>query len=133
VLRWDERRRFDRVIGGLEADEGALSQPTGVAVGPDGRLFVADRGHAAVLVYDPFGLYLRRIADGVARDLRAIAVLGDRLVLVLPHEVLLYSLEGRRLDAFAVPTPAPLVGVTGTEDRLMLLTPTRLFVTESLR
>jgi hypothetical protein len=107
VLRWDERRRFDRVIGGLEEDEGALSQPTGVAVGPDGRLFVADRGHAAVL--------------------------GDRLVLVLPHEVLLYSLEGRRLDAFAVPTPAPLVGVTGTEDRLMLLTPTRLFVTESLR
>jgi DNA-binding beta-propeller fold protein YncE len=127
VLRWDERRRFDRVIGGLEEDEGALSQPVGVAVGPDGRLFVADRGHAAVLVYDPFGLYLRRIADGTARGIRAVAVVGDRLVLTLPHEVRLYSLDGRLVDAFAVPTPEPLVGVAGNEGRLVLLTPTRLF------
>ena len=130
VLRWDERRRFDRVIGGLEEDEGALSQPVGVAVGPDGRLFVADRGHAAVLVYDPFGLYLRRIADGVARDLRAVAVVGGRLVLVLPQQVVLYSLDGRRLGAFAVPTPEPLVGVAGDENRLVLLTPTRLFAAD---
>lgn len=126
VVRWDERRRFDRVIGGL-AEEGALSQPVGLAVGPDGRLFVADRGHAAVLVYDPFGLYLRRVADGTARGIRAVAVVGDRLVLTLPREVRLYSLDGRPVGAFAVPTPEPLVGVAGSEGRLVLLTPTRLF------
>jgi len=130
VVRWDERRRFDRVVGGLSEDEGALSEPVGLAVGPDGRLFVADRGHAAVLVYDPFGLYLRRIADGVARDLRAVAVVGNRLVLVLPQQVVLYSLDGRRIGAFAVPTPEPLVGVAGDENRLVLLTPTRLFAAD---
>jgi sugar lactone lactonase YvrE len=130
VVRWDERRRFDRTIGGLAEGEGALSEPVGLAVGPDGRLFVADRGHAAVLVYDPFGLYLRRIADGVARDLRAVAVVGDRLVLVLPQQVLLYSLDGRRLGAFAVPMPEPLVGVAGDNRRLVFLTPTRLFVAD---
>ena len=130
VVRWDERRRFDRVVGGLAENEGALSEPVGLAVGPDGRLFVADRGHAAVLVYDPFGLYLRRVADGVARDLRGVTVVGDRLVLVLPHQVLLYGLDGRRRGAFAVPTPEPLVGVAGDEDRLVLLTPTRLFAAD---
>jgi hypothetical protein len=130
VIRWDERRRFDRIVGGLAQDEGALSEPVGLAVGPDGRLFVADRGHAAVLVYDPFGLYLRRIADGVARDIRAVVVVGDRLVLVLPRQVLLYGLDGRRRGAFAVNTPEPLVGVAGDEDRLVLLTPTRLFAAD---
>lgn len=130
VIRWDERRRFDRVLGGLAEGEGALSEPVGLAVGPDGRLFVADRGHHAVLVYDPFGLYLRRIADGVARDLRAVAVVGDRLVLVLPRQVLLYGLDGRRRGAFTVDTPEALVGVAGDEDRLVLLTPTRLFAAD---
>jgi hypothetical protein len=118
VVRWDDQRRFDRVVGGLDAGEGALSQPVDLALGPDGRLFVADRGHAAVLVYDRFGLYLRRIADGTARDLRAVAVVGDRLVLVLPR---------RLLDTLAVALPEPLVDVAGSEGRLVLLTATRLY------
>lgn len=132
VVRWDDQRRFDRVVGGLDAGEGALSRPVDLALGPDGRLFVADRGHAAVLVYDRFGLYLRRIADGTARDLRAVAVVGDRLVLVLPRRLLVYGLDGRLLDTLAVALPDPLVDVDGSEGRLVLLTATRLFATGPL-
>lgn len=132
VLRWDDQGRFDRVVGGLDAGEGALSQPVDLALGPDGRIFVADRGHAAVLVYDRFGLHLRRIAEGTARGVRAVAVVGGRLVLVLPQRLLVYSLDGRLLDTLAVPLDAPLVDVAGTGDRLLLLTPTRLYTTDPL-
>ncbi len=130
VVRWDDRRRFDRIVGGLDAGEGALSEPVDLALGPDGRLFVADRGHAAVLVYDRFGLYLRRIADGTARDVRALAVIGERLVLVMPRQVRIYSLEGRLIDAFSVSLTEPLVDIAGTEFRFVLLTATRLFAAD---
>ncbi len=129
VLRWDDQARSVRVVGGIGAGEGALREPVDLTLGPDGRLFVADRGWAAVLVYDPFGLYLRRIADGVARDIRAVTVVGDRLVLVLARQLLVYGLDGRQRGTFSFDLPAPLVDVAGSEEGLVLLTPTRLYHT----
>jgi hypothetical protein len=131
VLRWDDRRRFDRVIGGMEAGEGALRSPVGLALGPDGRLFVADRGHAAVLVYDAFGQYLRRIADGQLGGVVAVAVLGDRLAVVLPRAVRLYGLDGRPLDVLVPTTDASLVDVAGAGGTLYVLTRNRLFSSDA--
>ncbi len=129
VLRWDDRARRVRVVGGTEAGEGALREPVDLALGPEGRLFVADRGHGAVLAYDAFGSYLRRFADGAARSLRAVAVVGDRLVIVLPRQLLVYGLDGRPRGAFSFDLPEPLVGVA-PGDGLVLLTPTRLYRTD---
>ncbi len=126
VLRWSDRERSVRVVGGIEAGEGALREPVGLALA-GGRLFVADRGHGGVLVYDAFGSYLRRIAGDSAPDLRAVAVVGDRLVLVLPRRLLVYGLDGRQRRVLAPSIPEPLVGVAGTERSLVLLTPTRLY------
>ncbi|MDX1530056.1 MAG: hypothetical protein R3362_00885 [Rhodothermales bacterium] len=139
VLRWEDRQRLTRVIGGPEMGAGALEEPVDLALGPDGTLFVADRAQAAVLVYDPFGSFVRRIADGAARGLRAVTVHRDRLLLVLDGGLLVYSLEGRFVQALHVPLdgvggtprPADLVGVAGLEDRLYLLTPTQLFVADA--
>ncbi|MEM1043137.1 MAG: NHL repeat-containing protein [Bacteroidota bacterium] len=127
VLRWNDRERSVRVVGGIEAGAGALRGPVGLALGPDGRLFVADRGHAAVLVYDAFGSYLRRIASGVARDIRAVGVIGERLVLVLPRQALVYGLDGRQRRVLAFDLAEPLVDAAGAEDGLVLLTSTRLY------
>lgn len=127
VLHWDDALRLDRVIGDLESGDGALREPVDVAVGPDGRLFVADRGHAAVLVYDAFGLYLRRIAAGTARSVRALGIHRDRLLVVLPDRVLVYGLDGRLRRALAVSLDQPLVDAALVGDALVLLTPTRLF------
>lgn len=129
VLRWGDQDRSVHIVGGLEAGDGTLREPVGLALGPDGRLFVADRGHAAVLVYDAFGSYLRRIADGVARDIRTVAIVGDRLVLVLPRHILVYGLDGRQRRVLAFDLPEPLGGVAGAEDGLTLLTATRLYQT----
>ena len=132
VLRWDDRHRFDRIVGGQDAGEGVLRTPVDLALGPDGRLFVADRGHAAVLVYDAFGQYLRRIGDGTMPGIVAVAVVGERLAVVLPHEVRLYTLGGRLRDAFFVSTDEPLVDAAGADGRLFVLTRTRLFSSEPL-
>lgn len=130
VLRWGDRDRSVRVVGGIDAGEGALRKPVGLALGPGGRLFVADRGHAAILVYDAFGSYLRRLADGVAHGVRAVAVVGDRLVLVLPRHLLVYGLDGRQRDVLAFDLPEPLLDAAGAERGLVLLTSTRLYQTD---
>lgn len=131
VLRWDARRRLDRVVGGMDAGEGALRSPVGLALGPDGRLFVADRGHAAVLVYDAFGEYLGRIGDGWAREAVSVAVVGERLAVVLPRTVRLYSLDGRLLDVLVPATDAPLADVAGADGTLFVLTRNRLFSSDA--
>ncbi len=133
VLRWDGRRELERVVGGADAGEGALREPVDLALGPDGRLFVADRGRAAVLVYDPFGRYLRRIAAGTARGVTAVAVARDRLLLAFPDRVLVYGLDGRLRRALAFDLPQPLVGADATADGLLLLTPSRLYRADALR
>ena len=133
VLRWDDRHDVDRVVGGRGAGEGSLKSPVGLALGPDGRLFVADRGHAAVLVYDAFGHYLRRIGDGQLADIAAIAVVGDRLAVALHRQVYVYALDGQRVESFAVNTEDSLVGVAGDEDDLFLLTRSTLLRAESRR
>lgn len=131
VLRWDARRRLDRVIGGMDAGEGALRSPVCLALGPDGRLFVADRGHAAVLVYDAFGEYLGRIGDGWAREAVSVAVVGERLAVVLPRAVRLYSLDGRLLEVLVPAADAPLVDVAGADGVLFVLTRNRLFSSDA--
>lgn len=130
VLRWDARRLFDRVIGGREEGEGALRVPVDLALGADGRLVVADRGHGALVVYDVFGQYLRRIGDGQLQGVVAVTVVGERLVAVLPGEVRLYGLDGRLAAAFVPRTGAPLVDAAGDGRRLFTLTRTRLFVSD---
>jgi hypothetical protein len=127
VLRWDDRRALDRVVGGAEEGRGALREPVSLALAPDGRLFVADAGLGAVLVYDPFGGYLRRLADGTAQGVRGLALGRDRLAVVLPDRVLVYGLDGRLRQAFAFALPAPLVGAAWTEGGLVLLTREQLY------
>jgi DNA-binding beta-propeller fold protein YncE len=127
VLRWDDRRALDRVVGGADAGAGTLREPVAVALAPDGRLFVADGGHHAVLVYDAYGAYLRRIADGTARGVRAVTITRDRLLVTLPDRVLIYGLEGRIDRALAFDLPEALVGAAAVEEGLVLLTPTRLW------
>lgn len=127
VLRWDERRALERVIGTPEQGAGALREPVALALDPAGRLFVADAGHRAVLVYDVYGQYLRRIADGTAPGIRSVAVGRGRLVVVLPGHVLLYGLDGRLDQALAFALPEPLADAVVTDAGLVLLTRTRLY------
>ncbi len=125
VLKWDASRRFERAVGGFDAGEGALVDP--VALAADAQtLFVADRGQAAVLVYDLFGGYVRTLAPGRAADVQALNVAGGRLWIVLPRRILVYETRGRLLRTLDVDLGEPLVDALRFGDAAYLLTPTRL-------
>lgn len=51
------------VIGGFGLDSAKLNFPTSLAVGADGRLFVADYGNGRVQVFDRHGRHLRQLGS----------------------------------------------------------------------
>lgn len=127
VLRFDERRVLERIVGGPEEGRGALRRPVDLALGPDGRLFVADADLAAVVVFDAFGNFLRRLADGLAVDVRAVATSRERVMVVLPRHLLVYLLDGTLDEVLAVEVPDGLVGAAITAEGPVLLTQERIW------
>ncbi len=125
VLKWDASRRLERAVGGFEAGEGTLVEPVALAVDA-ASLYVADRGLAAVLVYDLFGGYIRTLAPGRAGDVRALTIAGDELWIVLPERLLVYHTRGRLLRVLDVQLGESLVDVAHHNGLTYLLTPTRL-------
>lgn len=130
VVKWDADRRVERIFGSYNDGSGALDEPVALDVGPDGRVFVADAGHQAVLVYDRFGQFLHRLADGLAVDVTGLAVHRERLLVVLPTRILVYQMRGRLAFTYAVDLGEPLVDVAVANQQLYLLTATHLYQTK---
>ena len=66
--------RFDQVkliIGGANAQgDAALNQPKGVAVGPDGVIYVADTGNGRIATFAPNGTFLKTLNTGTSLTLQ---------------------------------------------------------------
>ena len=134
VLRWDAGRRLTRVLGRRSDGQGALADPVDLAVAPDGRVFVADRGQERVLVYDELGTFLRAVPGDPAGGVVALALApsldGLRLLVVGPHAVAVHRAEGGLLDILAVDFDEPLVDAAVAGETLFVLTATRLLRVE---
>ena len=131
VIRWDEDRRTLRTLGGYDAGEGALDDPVALAA-DEASLYVADRGQAAVKVYDAFGGYVRALAHGLATDVQALTLTGDALWIVLPRRLLLYTTDGRLHRAIDVEVGEDLVDAVRVGRLTYALTRTRLLLLENL-
>ena len=125
LLKWDAARRPERVIGGFGRGAGALKEPVALAA-DEQRLYVADRSHAAVLVFDHFGGLIRMIARGEAKEVRALSVVEGSLWVVLPEAILAYTLEGVKTRVIGVQIGEDLVDAQPYADVIYLLTATRL-------
>ncbi len=64
------------------ASPSELVQPRGVALAPDGTVYIADAGRPGVLVVSPDG-EPRQLAEGAFREPVAVAILADRTIAVL--------------------------------------------------
>ncbi|MCZ7558587.1 MAG: NHL repeat-containing protein [Bacteroidia bacterium] len=87
-----------RSFGGIEAGEGRLRNPVALAQAGSERLYVLEAER--VVVFDLFGSYRFQFGSGQLRDARGIAVSDDRVAVVLPDALLLYSHEGSLLAKF---------------------------------
>lgn len=56
--------------GNFTATNGGLSSPYGVAIGPDGRIYVGDQGYKCIQVYLPNGAYSFSITNGFGGGLK---------------------------------------------------------------
>src|SRR5882672_2006886 len=61
---WYLEKTWSKSGGGLVATNGGLSSPTGIAVGPDGRIYVGDKGYGRIQVYLPDGTFSFSITNG---------------------------------------------------------------------
>lgn len=133
VLKWDEQRRPEQVIGGWARRAGRLEQPVALALEGSRRLFVADQGRAAVVVYDRFGTFEQELPTPPLPNVRALAFRQGRLWIVCPDRVFVWHPTGGRVAEHPIDLPAPLVDVAPFSEGVYLLTPTRLWVRDALR
>lgn len=126
VLKWEQNRRAQQVIGGFEDGAGALIEPFSLAIGSNGELLVADRGHDAVLVYDTFGNYLRARARGAVSRARGIALFGDELWIIHPGRILIFDQQGRLTRTLVMRFGESLVDVVRYRSTIYFLTTARL-------
>ena len=89
-------------------------------------MYVGDRGLEALVVYDRFGTYVRLLADGLARDVQAVSVRKDRVVVVLPRRLLVYDDGGLLLKVYDVSVGEPLRDVAVADGAFFLLTERRV-------
>ena len=125
VLKWDASRRLERAIGGYDAGEGALREPVALTVDAT-SLYVADRGHAAVFIYDLFGGFIRALAPGRLENVSALLAVQDQLWIGLPERILQYTIRGRLHRVIDLKVGEPLVDIAHYNGATYVLTRTRL-------
>ncbi len=127
VVYWGPRRRAVRTVGGFDDGPGRLGEPVALALGREGRLYVADRARDAVVVYDAFGSFLATIADGRVAAVTGLFVDGGTLWLVRPDALLAYDEEGRFEGQWTVRLDDALVDAARHRDATYLLTSNALY------
>lgn len=134
VLRWEGDRRISRLIGVPEDGGGALADPVDLAVSADGFVYVADRAHGAVLVFDGLGTFRRSVSGRVSSGVVAVALApsadGERLLVVGPRSVAVHDISGGLVDVIRPGVSEDLVGSAVANGDLYVLTRTRLLRVE---
>lgn len=126
VLKWDDRRQPERIVGGLASQDATLRAPVALALDGSRRLYVADAEQAAVFAYDGFGTFIERLPLPAVPDVRALTMHQGTLWIVCSERVLVWNRATESLTEHAVDLEAPLVDAARVEDRLYLLTSSRL-------
>jgi len=123
LLTWSDLGRPGRV---REAGDDRLQAPVALAVGDNRRVYVADAEKEAVLMYDTFGTFLRRVTLPPLPSVRALTVHRGRLHIVCADRILVWTQEKGLVAEHPVDLSEPLVDVARSDRHVYLLTATRL-------
>ena len=120
VLKWDVDRNLEYAIGAYDQGQGALLEPAAIALEAT-ALYVADRGHEAIFVYDAFGGFDRSMAEGLCGDARALELVDEWLVLALSDRLLWYQKRGRLERVISLDLPEDIVDIAFWGNALYVL------------
>lgn len=127
VLKWDDQRRPERILGMGRGGEGDPQQPVALALDGTRHLYVADRGQQVVLEYDLFGTFVRRLDTPPLPNIQDLVVHQGRLWIVCADRVFVWKSDAKTTVVHALDFPVPLVDAAQREDDLFLLTATALY------
>jgi sugar lactone lactonase YvrE len=99
IIQTDNFYIFKSKIGSFEAGEGKLTDPLGLTTDSRGNLYVADSGNRRVVLFDPFGNFIRSIGSGLLARPADVALAGAD-ILVADQElcqILAFDQQGNLL------------------------------------
>jgi peptidylamidoglycolate lyase len=107
VVKFDKTGKFLTAWGKKGTGPGEFVTPHTVEVGPDGRVYVGDRGNGRIQIFDANGKYLSEVKDV---RVQAMAVSKDKKFLYVVHgpnagnsQVRKYDLDGKLILAWGRP------------------------------
>ena len=122
LLKWTDLGGAERIVGG-----GArLRDPVALAIGDARQLYVADAGQEAVLVYDRFGTFRRRVPVPPLPNVQALVVHRGRLHIVSADTVRIWDRSNAQMTEHSVDLPKPFVDVARSDGDVYVLTESRL-------
>lgn len=138
VVKWDAQRKIEQIIGGFDQGAGRLLEPAFLTLSRDGTLYVADKGHDAIVVYDAFGGFESMMAVGFGAELQTIRAVDyfspktgtKQLLLAGFHDQVMVFERGRLEYGIGLSLPDQLVDITLYENTLYVLTRRHLYSIE---
>lgn len=122
LLKWTDLGGAKRIVGG----RARLRDPVALAIGDARQLYVADAGQEAVLVYDSFGTFRRRVPAPPLPNVQALTVHRGRLHIVSADTVRIWDRSDAQMTEHSVDLAEPLVDVARSDGDVYVLTESRL-------
>ena len=85
VAVFSQDGKLIRTIGSQGTGPGQFISPTGVAISPDGELYVSECSNGRIQVLTPQGVYIREFGKGQLSNQHKLLFSGDKHVLVADH------------------------------------------------
>ena len=126
VVKWDRDRNVSEVIGGYDQGDGALREPVALELGADRSIYVLDRMRDEVLVYDPYGGYIRSMAVGLCSEAVALIRVEDLIIVLLPDRMHFFQERGRLLVSVRFELPDDATDMLLFDNEMYVLTQTSL-------
>lgn len=132
VVQFDSRSRFVRSFGTLESPEGRLRQPVEISVSPDDKVLILENDR--IIEFDFAGTYLRSMGEGAIHNSGGMCSIENGLLVAANDTLMWFNSDGSvrmKIAASDIVSGfplSPLRDVAVSNDRLLLLTPTRVGV-----
>jgi DNA-binding beta-propeller fold protein YncE len=100
IVKVNRLSQVEKVFGGFDAGRGKLQKPTRLAIGPSDNVYVLDEDR--IVVFDPFGNFLRELYQKMWRRPSALWADGERVLVADEDTLRCFDKEGRLAQSVAL-------------------------------